>query len=51
MKGRLGGSAAKLLPSSQGVIVGAGIESRIGFSTRSLLFPLPVSANLSVCLS
>ena len=40
---RLGGSAIERLPLAQGVILGSGIESRIGLPEGSLLLPLSVS--------
>ena len=49
-KGRLGGSAVKLLPLAQAVILGSGIESHIGFLAGSLPLPLPMSLPLSVSL-
>ena len=51
MQGRLGGSAVEGLPSAQGVILGSGIESRIGLLAESLLLSLPVSLTPSLCVS
>ena len=50
-KGHLGGSVVERLPLAQGMILGSGIEFRVGLPTRSLLLPLPMSLPLSVCLS
>ena len=47
----LGGSAAECLTLAQGVILGPGIESHIGFPAWSLLLPLPASLPRSLCLS
>ena len=47
--GRLGGSAVERLPLAQGMILGSGIESRMGLPMGSLLLLLPVSLSLSVC--
>ena len=49
-EGHLGGSAVEHLPSAQGVIPGARIESHIRLPTGSLLLPLPMSLPLSVCV-
>ena len=50
--GSLGGSAGLVLPSAQGVILDAGIESHIGLLAWSLLlFSVPMSMPLSLCLS
>ena len=46
--GCLGGSVIENLPSAQGVILGAGIESHIRLPARRLLLPLPVSLPISV---
>ena len=48
--GHLSGSAVEHLPSSQGVILGAVIQSNIGHLAWSILLHLPVSLPLSVCL-
>ena len=49
--GRPGGSAVERLPSAQGVILGPGIESRLGLPAWSLLLPLPVCLPLSQSVS
>ena len=49
--GDLGGSAVEHLPSAQGVILESGIKSHIGLPAWSLLFPLPVSLPLTLCVS
>ena len=51
IRGSLGGPAVEYLPSVQGVILGSGIKSRVGFPTGSLLLPLSVSLPLSLCVS
>ena len=48
-EGHLGSSVVEHLPWTQGV--SPGIESCMGFPTGNLLFPLPVSLPLSMCLS
>ena len=50
VQGHLGGSAVEHLPSAQGMILGSGINSHVGFPVRSLLLPLPMSLPVSVSL-
>ena len=50
-QGLLGGSAVERLPSTQGMILGLGIESHVRLPVRNLLLLLPMSLRLSLCLS
>ena len=49
--GHLSGSVVEHLPLAQDMIQGPGIESLMGLPVGSLLFPLPMSLPLSVCVS
>lgn len=51
LEGYLNGSVVEPLSLAQVWFRGPGIESCVGLPTGSLLFPLPMSLRLSVCLS